>query len=207
MTRALASLLQAEAVRRGLRSGDTLPDEREVFELVRDMPYARASTHAPETVIAEWRGTCSTKHELLAALYAELGLSSTIYACTQEIRLPEGAAPELAAWNGEPVIDVHNYLVLHEPGGDRLIDATWPLAARAAGLPTNEWGSDMRIACIPLETWALSPGQDVAAFKDARLRERYTPEQLERRDGFIRAVVGCSRASEIWPGQAGAPWR
>ncbi|THF88619.1 hypothetical protein E7T09_05370 [Deinococcus sp. KSM4-11] len=165
-----------------------MPDEREVFELVRDMPYARASTHAPETVIDEWCGTCSTKHELLAALYAELGLSSTIYACTQEIRLPEGAAPELAAWNGELVIDIHNYLVLHEPGGDRLIDATWPLAARAAGLPANEWGSDMRIACIPLETWALSPGQDVAAFKDARLRERYTSEQLERRDEFIRAV-------------------
>ena len=188
MTRPLASLLHAGAVRRGLRSGDTLPDEREVFELVRDLPYARASGHAPETVIAEWRGTCSTKHELLAALYAELGVPSTIYACTQEIRLPDGAAPELAAWNGEPVIDVHNYLVLHERGGDRLIDATWPLAARAAGLPANEWGHDMQIACTPLETWALKPGEDVATFKDAKLRERYTPEQLERRDEFIRAV-------------------
>lgn len=188
MTRPLATFLHAEAVRRGLRSGDALPYERELFELVRDMPYARASSHEPETVIREWRGTCSTKHELLAALYAELGILSTIYACTQEIRLPEGAAPELAAWNGEPVIDVHNYLVLHESGGDRLIDATWPLATREAGLIANEWGTDMQIACTPLETWALEPGEDVAAFKDARLRERYTPEQLQRRDEFIRAV-------------------
>ncbi|PNY80113.1 hypothetical protein [Deinococcus koreensis] len=188
MTRPLAQLLHAEAVRRGQRSGHALPDERDLFELVRDLPYARASGHEPETVIREWRGTCSTKHELLAALYSELGLESTIYACTQEIRLPDGAAPELAAWEGEPVIDVHNYLVLHESGGNRLIDATWPLAARAAGLPANEWGHDMQIACTPLETWALGPGEDVAAFKEARLRERYTPEQLQRRDEFIRAV-------------------
>lgn len=188
MTRRLAQLLHTEAVRRGLRSGDTLPDERELFELVRDLPYARASGHEPETVIREWRGTCSTKHELLAALYAELGLKSTIYACTQEIRLPDGAAPELAAWEGEPVIDVHNYLVLHERGGDRLIDATWPLATREVGLIANEWGADMRVACTPLETWALESGEDGAAFKDALLRERYTPEQLQRRDEFIRAV-------------------
>lgn len=44
----------------------------------------------------------------------------------------------------------------------------------------------MQVACTPLETWALARGEDVAAFKDATLRERYTPEQLERRETFIR---------------------
>lgn len=188
MKRPLASLLHAAAVDRGLRSGNRLPDERELFELVRDMPYARSSGHAPEVIVREWRGTCSTKHELLAALYAELGLRSTMYACTQEIRLPPGAALELPEWADGPVIDVHNYLVLHEPGGDRLMDATWPISTRALGLPANEWGPDMQIACIPLETWALEPGIDVAAFKAALLQERYSPEELERRDEFIQTV-------------------
>ncbi|GHF69189.1 hypothetical protein [Deinococcus ficus] len=188
MARPLARRLHEEATRRGLRAGTALPDAQELFELVRDFPYARASAHDPDTVIREWRGTCSTKHELLAALYAELGLRTTLYACTQEIRLPPGAPPELAGWQGEPVIDVHNYLVLHESGGDRVLDATWPLSTRALGLVANEWGPDMRVACTPLDTWALAPGEDVAAFKEARLRERYTPEQRARRDAFIRAV-------------------
>ena len=188
MNRPLASLLHAAAVERGIRSGDQLPDERELFELVWDMPYARSSGHDPEVIVRGWRGTCSTKHELLAALYAELGLRSTVYACTQEIRLPPGAAPELAGWSDGPVMDVHNYLVVHEPGGDRLVDATWPISTREWGLPANEWGADMRIACVPLQTWALEPGTDVAAFKAARLQERYSPEQLVRRDEFIQAV-------------------
>lgn len=188
MNRPLASLLHATAVARGLRSGVGLPDEREVFELVRDMPYARPSAHDPAVVVSEWRGTCSTKHELLAALYAELGLFSTLYACTQEIQLPPESAPELAEWADGPVIDVHNYLVLHEPGGDRLMDATWPISTRALGLPANEWGPDMHIACVPLETWALEPGTDVAAFKAARLQERYTSEELARRDAFIQTI-------------------
>ncbi len=188
MNRPLASLLHAAAVARGLRSGDRLPDERELFELVRDMPYARPSGHDPAVIVREWRGTCSTKHELLAALYAELGLRSTLYACTQEIRLPPGSAPELAEWADGPVIDVHNYLVLHGPAGDRLMDATWPISTRALGLPANEWGTDMQVACVPLETWALEPGTDVAAFKAARLQERYSPEELVRRDQFIETI-------------------
>ncbi|GHF32600.1 precorrin-6x reductase [Deinococcus metalli] len=62
--------------------------------------------------------------------------------------------------------------MLHEPGRDSVIDATWPLATRAAELPTNEWSHDTQIACTPLERWALETDEDVAAFEDARLRER-----------------------------------
>lgn len=191
--RPLTHALHAEAVRRGLLSpGAPLPDARTAFSLVRDMPYARASSHAPEVVIAEWRGTCSTKHELLAALLAESGLRSTLMACTQEIRPPPGAPPELVALaEGRPVVDVHNYLVVHAPEGDTIVDATWPLAARSAGLPVNdafEPGRNMRVAAQPIETWAVPSGVSLVEFKDRLLRERYTPEELALRDRFIEAV-------------------
>lgn len=189
----LTRLLHAEAAARGLRDADApLPDVPEAFALVRDMPYARAETHDPADILRGWRGTCSTKHELLAALLAERGIGSTVIACTQEIIPPPGAAPQLLALSGgEPVVDVHNYLVVHAPGGDMVVDATWPLAAAEAGLPVNQawvWGEDQTIACTPLESWPVPAGESVADFKDRLLRERYTPEALERRDAFIREV-------------------
>ncbi|MCD0159644.1 hypothetical protein [Deinococcus sp. 6GRE01] len=190
--RPLTHALHRAATERGLRSGDTLPDVPELFALVRDMPYARADTHEPAGIIAGWRGTCSTKHELLAALLAEAGLRSTVMACTQEIRPPADAPAELLALSGgQPVVDVHNYLVVHAPQGDMTVDATWPLAAAAAGLPVNaawEWGQDQVIACTPLDTWAVPEGESVAAFKDRVLRERYTSQELERREVFIQGV-------------------
>lgn len=190
--RPLARRLHEEAVRRGLRApGAPLPDAHDLFVLVRDFPYARASGHDPETIIDGWRGTCSTKHELLRDLLAELGVASTVMACTQEIRLPPGAADLVAAFGAEPVVDVHNYLVVHGPAGDVVVDATWPDSARAAGVTVNDaldWERDQQIACTPIETWALSPGEDVSAFKDRLLRGRYTPAQLVRREAFIEAV-------------------
>lgn len=185
--------LRQAAVQRGILPADA-PDLRPetAFALVRDMPYARASTHQPSGIIAEWRGTCSTKHELLAALLAEHGLESQIIACTQEIKLPDNADPELRALSGgQSVVDIHNYLVVDTPQGQMKVDATWPLRAGEVGLPVNaawQWGQDMTLACTPIESWTVPEGQTVSDFKDRLLAERYSPEELERRDQFIRKV-------------------
>ncbi|BDP41586.1 hypothetical protein DAETH_15550 [Deinococcus aetherius] len=189
----LTRLLHEEAAARGLRDpAAPLPSVPEAFALVRDLPYARASTHDPAGIVREWRGTCSTKHELLAALLAERGVPSTVVACTQEITPPPGAPPELLALSGNrPVVDVHNYLIVHAPQGDMVVDATWPLGAAGTGLPVNPdwvWGQDQALACTPLETWPVPAGESVADFKGRVLRERYTAEELERRDAFIREV-------------------
>ena len=185
--------LRREAVRRGLLPEDAPPLTPETaFALVRDMPYARSSTHDPAGIIGGWRGTCSSKHELLAALLAEHGLSSSMVACTQEIKLPENADPQLEALaNGGSVVDIHNYLIVHAPQGDMKVDATWPLAAAEAGLPVNPawvWGQDMRVAAVPKESWIVPEGVSVSDFKDELLRERYSPTELEKRDVFIRKV-------------------
>jgi hypothetical protein len=45
----LLKILKSEAVRRGLINPSQEIDPRTVYELVRDMPYKRASDREPET--------------------------------------------------------------------------------------------------------------------------------------------------------------
>ena len=64
----LIEMLSAEAaVREQIETGSQV-DLATAFQLVRDMPYQRASDRQPATLIREWRGTCSGKHYLLKAL-------------------------------------------------------------------------------------------------------------------------------------------
>jgi hypothetical protein len=120
----------AKAVERGLLEPDAEMNARTTFKLVRDMPYMRASDRQPETLIREWRGTCSGKHYLLKDLYAEMGIPSRVMACTHVAHFdPKEAAPELRRLleqTGGRFVDVHNYLVLELTEGEMIVDATWP---------------------------------------------------------------------------------
>ena len=78
----LLEQLKARAIAKGLMSPRDELDVERAFLLVRDMPYARASSRAPGTIIEEWRGTCSGKHYLLKGLFGELGYSSRLIVCT-----------------------------------------------------------------------------------------------------------------------------
>ncbi len=141
----LLEALHQEATRRSLwppRGG--IPSQplgaAEVFCLVRDMPYGRASSRDPLTTIREWRGTCSGKHYLLRSLFAELGLRADLMACTTRVTaenapyLPPDLRRLLAAG---PIIDIHNYLVLYTRQGPMRVDATWPLPMKTIGLTVN----------------------------------------------------------------------
>jgi hypothetical protein len=186
--------LHSEAVRRGLLEPNEEIDAARAFALVRDMPYMRASSRAPQVTIREWRGTCSGKHYLLKELFAELGLRSRLIACTTETNLDPAEMPEelraLVGDAGGRVVDVHNYLVLELPEGDMVVDATWPLALKELGMVVNEefrLGENQHIAGKPIEEWVVPEGGDPQEFKDVLLREHFTPEELELRDEFIRA--------------------
>jgi hypothetical protein len=191
----LLDRLKSEAVQRGLIRSDALLDAPAVFALVRDMPYRRASDRRPETILAEWRGTCSGKHYLLQALFAELGLASQVMACTSVVpvdlaQVPETLQPLYEAANRR-FVDVHNYLLLDLADGRRMIvDATWPLSARASGLQVNEdfvIGQNQRLAAVPLQTWPVPKDQDPQDFKDHLLLKNFTPAELEFRETIIQA--------------------
>ena len=67
----LLSMLEAESQRRGLIHPGQDIDAKAAFALIRDMPYQRAIGRTPETVIQEWRGTCSGKHYLLDRIFQD----------------------------------------------------------------------------------------------------------------------------------------
>jgi hypothetical protein len=193
----LLNLLKAEAVRRGLLDPNPELEAVDVYYLVRDMPYGRASNRRPETTIAEWRGTCSGKHYLLQALFAELGLSSEVVACTaitpvDKDQVPESLYPQYESAKRR-FVDVHNYLLLDLPGesGQMIVDATWPLSAKSAGMAVNEqfvWGEDQQLAAEVIDSWIIPEGDDPQAFKNQLLRDNFTPAELEFREIVIAAL-------------------
>ncbi|MDA0365022.1 MAG: hypothetical protein O2843_04030 [Chloroflexi bacterium] len=205
----LTSDLKAGAVARGLFPDNATVTAAAAFALVRDMPYERASARAPETTIAEWRGTCSGKHYLLQALFTELGLSNTLIACTHEFTAQ--SAPWLPAdlraeVERAPVADVHMFLRVQPfPNTERAdewmtVDATWPMAGTALGLPVNEHfelGRDQQVACDPIEVFHVPEDTDPQALKD-QLTALHAAGQLERRERFIVALTE-------WLGRAARP--
>ena len=191
----LTTLFKSEAIARGLLNpGDPLNLES-TFRLVRDMPYARASSRQPETIIQEWRGTCSGKHYLLKQLFAELGYTSRLIACTTVAHIdPQGVSGklrELLEQSNGRFVDVHNYLILETPQGEMIVDATWPLATDGTGTVVNRSfvpGQDQRIACEAAQIWVVPEDQDPQTFKEQILRESFKPEELKHREAFILAL-------------------
>ncbi|MCK9485853.1 MAG: hypothetical protein M0R73_04015 [Dehalococcoidia bacterium] len=192
----LVPILREEALRRGLLDADEGVDAATAFRLVRDMPYRRASDRQPETILREWRGTCSGKHYLLRDLLREIGMPSTVILATHEF------TPDNSPWLPPhlmteailaPVPDVHNFLrVQYDPADDQwmTVDCTWPSAARRLEMPANlsfEPGVDQRIACDPIEIFHVPEDQDPQALKEEVLAD-HVGQQAARRDAFINGL-------------------
>ncbi|MBE2223598.1 MAG: hypothetical protein IAF02_18800 [Anaerolineae bacterium] len=191
----LLALLKDEAIKRDLLTAEANIDAATAFYLVRDMPYIRASSREPETIIQEWRGTCSGKHYTLKALFAELGISSQIMACTAVYEFGFENAHETVqqALDSTHVnfVDVHNYLVLHLPEGDMIVDATFPLLSEPFGATVNKQfvlGENQSIACEPLQTWVVPEDGDPQAFKDDLLRANFSEAELAHREAIIKLI-------------------
>ena len=191
----LLDTLKLKAIENGLLKPEEEIGAEKAFTLVRDMPYTRASSRDSETIIAEWRGTCSGKHYLLKKLFAELGYSSRLIACTtvahidpKEVR---GKLRKLLEQSNGRFVDVHNYLILELPEGEMIVDATWPLATKGMGTVVNErfvLGENHQIACEPLKTWVVPEEGDSQEFKNKILKESFTPEELAHREEFIQTL-------------------
>ena len=199
-------ILESEAIERGLLKPEENINVEKAYTLVRDMPYTRASSRDSETIIREWRGTCSGKHYLLKKLFAELGYSSRLIACTTVTHIDpknvQGKLRKLLQQSNGRFVDVHNYLILElpEPEGEMIVDATWPMATKGMGTVVNEHfvlGQDQKIACVPIKTWVVPDEGDSQEFKNKILKESFTLEELEHRDEFIR-TLGEMTNSRFW---------
>ena len=200
----LLETLKSEAVDRGLLKPEEEINAEKAFYLVRDMPYIRASSRDPETIIQEWRGTCSGKHYLLKRLFAELGYSSRLIACTT-INLIDptkvrGKLRSLLKQSNGRFVDVHNYLILELPGKEMIVDATWPIDTKGSGTVVNErfvLGENHQIACEPVKTWVVPDDRNAQDFKDEILRDSFTPEELAHREEFIKTLGEMSKSGWI----------
>jgi len=189
----LLSMLETESQRRGLVQPGQDIDAKAAFALVRDMPYQRASSRAPEAVIQEWRGTCSGKHYLLDRIFEEEGMESKVIMCTHRFTEETTAnnpseLREVVARG--PVPDVYNYIRLKTDAGWMTVDATWPAKTEPLGMTVNskfEPGRDMTLACSPIETFEVPEGRDPQAFKE-ELIERFCGSQSNDRDRFINGL-------------------
>ena len=191
----LLQILKSKALEKGLLKPEEEIDAEKAFTLVRDMPYTRASSRDSETIIAEWRGTCSGKHYLLKKLLAELGYHSRLIACTTVTLIDpkdvRGKLRKLLEQSHGRFVDVHNYLVLELPDREMIVDATWPLATKGMGTVVNErfvLGENQQIACEPIKTWVVPEEGDSQEFKNKILIESFTPEELAHREEFIQTL-------------------
>ncbi len=189
----LLSLLEQESRKRGFLSGNESLTPELAFALVRDMPYRRASSRKPEAIIEEWRGTCSGKHYLLADIFRELGLESQVIMCTHRFTVENtrhfpAELRKLVAVN--PVPDVHTYLRAKTADAWTVVDATWPSSAGPLGMTVNhvfQPGSDMTIACDPIDTLPVPEGRDPQEFKEQVIRG-FCGASSGVRDEFIEGM-------------------
>ena len=189
----LTKLLEQEARKRGLIASNETVTAESAFALVRDMPYRRASTRRPESIIEEWRGTCSGKHYALDRIFREMGMDSRVIMCTHRFtpdntgHFPADLRDLVAR---QPVPDVHTYVRLESPQGWMTVDATWPGSAESLGMPVNgvfQPGADMAIACDVIDAFEVPAGRDPQDFKEQLIAE-FCGESGHARDDFIEGM-------------------
>jgi hypothetical protein len=152
------------------------PSVWELVNAVKEIPYGRPSDRSPDGVITEWRGTCSTKHALLALLLEDrpefdFQLFHRVYRVSPSM-FPAAVVPS------DGLVDVHTYGSLVVEGRTVAIDVTFP---------GEIWDgtSDMTLACGPGEDY---PAGDAPWELKVSLVERFCDPSV--REPFIASLSG-----------------
>lgn len=181
-----------------MKSGlDEAYDVRDVVEAVRRIPYGRPTARSAEAVVRDWRGTCSTKHELLAIFVRDRWpdlqprIMHRVYNLTPDVarRLFGEFAASVVPVGG--VRDVHTYMTAIIGGRRLVVDAT---------LPGLRWDgdSDMPLAC--------GDGTDFDGGSDPRATKAWLVAQhcdAAARDRVIEGLSAIGAIDEDHPGRSG----
>ena len=164
---------------------------------VQSLPYAWPGPPDAESARRDGRGTCASKHALLAEELAALGLTSVPVVVVGP--LVPAIWPDLLA-EGAGLMEVHEYLAVGTPwSGPLQVDVTWPPAAVRAGLsgigPDWDGRSDTPCAVGPVvASYAVPPGQ-LRTWKEALRARITTPAELELRARLLGEMA--RRASQL----------
>jgi hypothetical protein len=161
--------------------GSSLVD---LVEAVHALPYGRPSDRTVEGMLRERRGTCSTKHLLLARLLAECFPDTEPRIVHRVYTLDQSQARELfgaavaAVVPENGLVDVHRFLTVVLAGQRVELDATFP---------GRGWDgrSSLPVACGPRRDYP-AVGEDPDAEKRA-LEAQYCDPTI--REPFIAALT------------------
>ena len=173
-------LARAFVQRAGL---ETRPSRTQLVEAIRNIPYARPTERTAESVVAEWRGTCSTKTELLVRLTTywwpelEPRVTHRVYQLTLDSARTLFGEPASSAVPEEGLMDVHTYATLQMGGRRVIVDVTFP----GVGW---DGSSDMSLPCG--EGVDIDGGADPWDTKAALVSAHCDPSV---RDPFIDALA------------------
>ncbi|MFD1367736.1 hypothetical protein [Actinoplanes sichuanensis] len=155
----------------------------DVVAAVHAMPYARPSERTPLGALTEWRGTCSTKHALLAAVigqrwpYTRPQLIHRVYRCMPADAVRDFGTAVAAAVPADGLWDVHRYLVVHLDGRPVVIDVTFPHG------PAWDGRGSVPVACAAGTDHVAGPDPDA----DKRALEQAHCDPVVR-EPFIAAL-------------------
>jgi hypothetical protein len=166
----------------------TEPSLTDVVATVHSIPYGRPATRTISGVLAEWKGTCSTKHLLLVAVLlqrwpeTEPRLLHRVYRilpAEAEQRFGDDVA---ACVPLEGLVDVHRFCVIRIGGADVAIDITFP------GTPAWPGHSSMALQCGEGEDHPVMGDPDIGKrvletrFCDPTIREPFIAALARRYD-------------------------
>jgi hypothetical protein len=145
----------------------------ELVEAIRSIPHGRPRERSGEAVVKDWRGTCSTKHDLLGKLRPDLELRFVhrlfrLHRDVARAQLGEEFAREVPEAG---CLDFHTYATILVDGRRIAIDVTFP------GEPWDGQ-SDMPVSCGPGEDFPAETGEPYAS-KDTLVKEHCDPRLRE----------------------------
>jgi hypothetical protein len=164
----------------------------ELVEAIRQLPYGRPSDRTVAGMLADGRGTCSTKHLFLAQLLAERLPTTTPQIIHRVYRVDRPSAERLfgravaAAVPPGGLIDVHRYLEIRLGGRSVRVDATFPGE-------TWDGRSSLPLACGP---GVDIPAGDAPDEEKRVLEERHCDPAV--REPFIAALAAHDSLPVAW---------
>ena len=160
------------------RAGMSDPSDREVVNVIKNIPHGRPHTRSAKAVVEDWRGTCSTKLLLLREVCPELPIRffNRVFRLKPEAALRFMGRDAARAVPADGMVDVHTYARVLVGDAWVRIDVTFP-GESWDGLSDMElpWG----------EGEDFDAGEDPIASKEA-LVERFGDPSLRAR--FIQAI-------------------
>lgn len=185
----------------------TMADEgrRRLIEAVRRvqaLPYEWPAPHTAEYARERGRGSCASKHALLAEEMAAIGVESApLFVVGALVPTSLAEEPEFASAAG--LREVHECLTAQTPwAGPLIVDVTWDPPLIERGLPgTLDWdgASDMAFAVGDVSATYSVARERLREMKEALRSRLYRAEERELRD---RTLAALARRFAEWRSEA-----